>query len=148
MDDSERQDTDLLEMAAQAYDVDRWLLSNKLVSASVKNDLFAYGAIAHEDEAYIKAIELSVDVENKRVNYTLYAPQFISKAYGYVQKHKDTNSILKLLKLLFLKKRYGNLRFDIILDRFVKDRCGMDWTTTTIVKDIKTYKEEPDVGEQ
>lgn len=127
-------------IADQVLDTDKWLLSNSLISIHLKNDLFVYGAIAHEH--YIKAVKVAIDVQNKLVIYTLFIPKKVLSASKYIEKNITSSNILKLLKILFLNKKHGNLKFDTILNRFIKDRCGPDWSVQVTLENIKNYKEE------
>jgi len=128
------------QLEKSVFDTDRWLLSNNLISIHLKNDLFVYGAISHEE--HVKALKVSIDLSKKQVNYVLFVPQRVLKASEYIKYNKNSSNLLKLIKVLFIHKRYGNLNFDIILNKFVKDRCGNDWSAHSELEDIKKYKED------
>lgn len=129
-----------LDSISQFYDVDKWFLSVGLITEVAKNDLFAYGAIVHPNA--VRALQVDIDVNNKKINYFLYVKPRINWAYHYYKKYYNASNIFRLISLAIIKKRYGNLNFENILTKFVKDRCGKEWVSCVTVKNIKEYKEE------
>ena len=123
---------------SELVDHSRWLLNNGLANDVIKNQLMTYGAIAHPE---IEAVDLTVDMENRTVHYKLYVG---SKLLKKINKFKELSTStgfwgLRGYKKMLLKE--GNLHLDRILDKFIKDYCGVTWSATTVVLDSKEYQD-------
>jgi hypothetical protein len=133
----------MIEHIAEHIDQQRWLMNNGLITDEAKNNIYVYGTLVHND---IQAVEVAIDVNNKAINYTLYAPSFLIKAYKKYLTLKNSTTLFSLLKLKFLLKRRGNLNIGGVLRSFITDYCGPTWSVSFEFKDIKDYKDEPDKG--
>jgi len=133
-------------------DQQRWLLNNGLITDSVKNQLFFCGSVVHSN---VQAVELSIEAENKKVNYTIYVDKDLLKK---IDKYNSLVSSKTLLKMWLFKrflKKEGSLDFQSILNKFVKDFCGPKWSASVNVVDYDNYidsievnDEQPDFSEQ
>jgi hypothetical protein len=133
-------------------DQQRWLLNNGLITDSVKNQLFFCGSVVHSN---VQAVELSIEAENKKVNYTIYVDKDLLKK---IDKYNSLVSSKTLLKMWLFKrflKKEGSLDFQSILNKFVKDFCGPKWSASVNVVDYNNYidsievnDEQPDFSEQ
>ena len=139
-------DLDKQQNIAELIDHSRWLMNNGLANDVIKNQLMAYGAIAHPE---IAAVELSMDMEKRSVYYQLYVD---SKLLKKINRFKELSESEGFWGLLFYKrmiKQEGNLHLDRILDKFIKDYCGATWSATTTVLDISEYHNGyEDVGDE
>ena len=133
-------------------DQQRWLLNNGLITDSVKNQLFFCGSVVHSN---VQAVEISIEAENKKVNYTIYVDKDLLKK---IDKYNSLVSSKTLLKMWLFKrflKKEGSLDFQSILNKFVKDFCGPKWSASVNVVDYDNYidsievnDEQPDFSEQ
>jgi len=121
----------------------RWLLNNGLVTDDVKNQLFFCGSIVHKE---VQAVELQIDVENRRVNYTIYVDKSLLKRIEKYRVLSKSDSLLGLWRFRRMLRKEGSLDFYEILNKFVKDFCGPRWSATVKTVDFETYMEE--LGEQ
>ena len=117
---------------------DNWLLSNGLVTETLKDDIFMYGAIVHETA--VLAVEADLDVKTKLVTYRLYCDSSFIKKYNKFNELRKSTSVWGLWRFSRLIKKNGNLDFAAVLKRYVTDRCGKGWSVNASVHNIKTYK--------
>lgn len=128
---------------AEFLDQQRWLLNNGLIADSVKNQLFFYGSVVHSD---VQAVELSIEPENKKINYTIYvSSNTIRKIDKYNQLSAST-SLFGMWRFKRLLKKEGSLDFHGILDKFVKDYCGPKWSTLVTIADFDKYVDSVEEG--
>lgn len=128
---------------AELLDQERWLMNNGLMSDSAKNQLFFCGSIVHKD---VQAIELQIDPEKKLVMYKVYLPtNIVNKVnkYNTLSIKKDLISLWRFKRLL---KKDGNLNFQGILTKFVKDYCGNKWSATVEVLNFDNFSPDGDEG--
>lgn len=121
-------------------DQQRWLINNGLFNDMHKDNLYLFGALVHKD---VLALELSIDIATKTVNYQLHCSDRLFKVLAKYNKLKSSDGLLDLWKLKRLLKKEGNLNFSILIDGMVKNFCGPSWAVTVEVKDLKDYEEEP-----
>jgi hypothetical protein len=119
-------------------DHQRWLLNNGLVNDLAKNNLYLYGSIVHKE---VQAVELSIDVANKVVDYNIYIDRILLDKVSKYEKLKQANDIFSLWRLRRLLRKEGNLNFQHVLNSFVKDFCGPKWNATIKLIDISNYTE-------
>jgi hypothetical protein len=119
-------------------DHQRWLMENGFINDLHKDTLYMYGAICH---LKIEAVEVRVVVEKKTVEYDLYMSKALLDKVQLYQELSGSTSIIGLWRFKRLIKKEGNLRFDAILTKFVKDYLGPKWSVVTKLKDIKEYEE-------
>lgn len=119
-------------------DHQRWLIENGFMNDMHKDQIYLFGAILHKS---IEAVELSVDIEKKMVEYTLYAPKKLLKKISKFNKLSNSNSLWSLWKLKKMLKTEGNLNFAQVVSVFIRDYCGPTWTSKVKVVDIKTYED-------
>jgi hypothetical protein len=97
----------------------------------------------HKD---VQAVELEVNLEKKLVAYKIYLPKaVIDKAnkYKILSVKKDLISLWRFKRLL---KKEGNLNFQGILTKFIKDYCGAKWSATVDVLDFEKFSPSGDEG--
>lgn len=123
---------------AEYLDQTRWLLNNGLINDGVKNQLMFYGSIVHKD---IQAVELSIDVAAKVIEYKLFVNDNLQKNIDLYNKLYKSNSIYGMWKFKRLLKKEGNLNFNHIISTFVKDYCGPKWLAKVNVLNISEYVE-------
>ena len=126
------------EKLMEYIDHQRWLLNNGMLNDNIKNQLFMYGSIVHKDT---KAVELSIDVDNKKIIYHVYVDRSLLKKINKYNKLSKSNNIFGLWRFKRFLKKHGNLNFQHILSNFVKDFCGPKWEATVNVVSYDTYKD-------
>jgi len=122
-------------------DHERWMMNNGIFTGVSKDNLFAYGAIIHND---IEEVECDIEFENKTIKYTLYFKNGTYRAIDFLDKHKNANNIFDLLYFWYILKRKGSIdtdRITTMLNKFVKDYCGPKWQAIATIKNIRDYKE-------
>jgi hypothetical protein len=124
-------------------DQNRWLLNNGLVTDSVKNQLFFCGSIVHSD---VQAVELDVVPEKKLVEYTIYVPRALMNKINLYKKLSTSTSLINMWRFKRFLKKEGALDFDKMLNKFVSDFCGPQWSAKTTVVNFDVYVEG--IGEQ
>ena len=129
------------ETLMERVDQQRWLLNNGLVTDEAKNNVYIYGTLVNKE---VKAVEVSLDVENKKIHYTLYFSNSFLKDYNKFNELVGTESIFGLFRLRRILKKHGNLNIGGILKSFVSDYCGPNWTVTYELKDVKEYIDGPE----
>ena len=117
-------------------DHQRWLINNGFVNDLHKDTLYLYGSIVHKD---IQAVYVQIDIEAKVVKYQLYAPASLLKKMAKYQVISKSNNLFRMWQYKRLLHREGNLDFNYLLSRFVKDYCGPKWNADVIVDDFKNY---------
>jgi hypothetical protein len=117
-------------------DQQRWLLNNGLITDSVKNQLFFCGSVVHSD---VQAVELSIEAENKKVNYTIYVGKDLLKKIDKYNSLVSSKTLFKMWQFRRLLKKEGSLDFQSILNKFVKDFCGPKWSASVNVVDYNNY---------
>jgi hypothetical protein len=125
----------------QVVDQHRWLMNNGLFTDNMKDTLFLYGSIANK---HITAVELTVNIEDKSIEYHLYAPNKLHVAYNKYNMLKTKKSLLAIWRIKRLLTKYGNLEISNILDSFVKTYCGPSWRTVVFLKKSSEYEDVPE----
>jgi hypothetical protein len=121
----------------------RWLLNNGIVSDYVNNNLYMYGSIVHRD---VVGLHVEIDVARKHVKYTVFFTDDMMDKIDKFTRWQNSDSIITLWRLRRLIKKEGNLNFEAIVQRFVKDFCGPAWTASAIVDNVSNYKENEECG--
>lgn len=120
-----------------------WFLEYGVITQALKNDLFVYGSILNEDN--ISAVSLNIKSKSKMVEYKIYVPLKFLKVYNLYNRLKSKTDIISLLRVRRLLKKYGNLNFTSILNKYIKDRCGTKWQVKFDLIDSNKYIDEPDI---
>ena len=120
-----------------------WFLEYGVITQALKNDLFVYGSILNEEN--ISAVSLNIKSKTKQVEYKIYVPAKFLKVYNLYNRLKVKTDILSLLRVRRLLKKFGNLNFTSILNKYVKDRCGVKWQVKFDLIDFSKYIDEPDI---
>ena len=123
---------------SELIDHERWLLNNGLVNDLAKNNLYMYGSIVHKD---VQAVELAIDVTKKVVAYNIYVHSSLLSKISKYESLKNADDIISLWRLKRLLKKEGNLNLKHLLNSFVKDFCGRQWSATLNLVDYKNYRE-------
>lgn len=123
---------------ADYIDNQRWLMNNGLLNDAAKNQLFVYGSIVHKD---VQAVELTIDVSTKKVSYQIFVNKSLMKKIEKYKKLSTSKGFWDMWKFKRLLTKDGNLNFQHVLTRFVKDFCGPSWTTVVEVQDVSAYVE-------
>jgi len=127
---------DISEANLTNLDHHKWLLNNGIVSDYVNNNLYMYGSLVHRNVA---ALNLEIDVAKKTVLYTVYFDDAMMEKIQKFQEWQHSDSIITLWRLKRLMKKEGNLNFELIVQKFVRDFCGPSWTTTLKVDNVSNY---------
>lgn len=125
----------------------RWLLNNGIISDYVNNNLYMYGSLVHRDVA---ALNVDIDVAKKHIAYTIYFDNRMIEQLDKYARWQHSDSIITLWRLKRLIKKEGNLNFEMIVQKFVRDFCGPTWTASLTVDNVSNYieNEEPRNGER
>ena len=125
----------------ERLDNQRWLLNNGLITDEAKNNIYVYGTLVNKE---VRAVEVDIDVESKKVNYKIYFDSSFLKAYKKFEELKNTDSLWGLIRLKLILRKYGNLSIEAILKSFVRDYCGPNWVVSHELRDIKEYVDGPE----
>lgn len=123
---------------AEFLDQHRWLLNNGLVNDGIKNQLMFYGSIVHKD---VQAVELDINLEQKSVHYTIYIDKYLLNKVQKYERLSRSTGLFGMWRFKRLLKKEGNLNFNHILNKFVKEYCGPNWAAGVEIKDIANYVE-------
>ena len=137
MEDSSIDDNDINNIE-KLVDHCRWMLNNGIMNDMIKNQLFMYGSIVHKQ---VSALDLSIDMEKKCVNYEIYVSQKIISKIEKFNKLREDSSIFGLWRFKRFLRKEGNLDFQNILNSFVGDYCGSTWSATVSVINFSNYTE-------
>lgn len=118
--------------------VQRWLINNNLINDLHKDNIFMYGSLLHKE---VRALEVSIDVEARKVAYQLYLPTKVINKVDKMAALSSSQSIIGLWRYKRMLKKEGNLNFTLIASKFIKDYLGPQWTAEVVVKDVATYNE-------
>ena len=121
---------------AEYLDQQRWLMNNGLVPNSVENQLFFYGSIVHTE---VQAVEVKIRPEIKNVDYTIYVDKDLIKRMEKYRKLSAATSLFGLWRFKRFLKKEGSLDFHSMLNSFVKDFCGPQWSAKVSVADFDKY---------
>lgn len=119
-------------------DNQRWLMNNGLSNDLLKDQLFLFGSIVHKD---ITAVEVDIRFQDKVVEYRLFGSSELLKKINKFNKLSTSDSIFGLWRFKRLLKKEGNLNFQSIVGRFVKDFLGPKWKTEAQIVNVKEYLE-------
>lgn len=123
---------------ADYIDNQRWLMNNGLLNDAAKNQLFVYGSIVHKD---VQAVELNIDVATKNVSYQIFVTRSLMNKIATYKKLSTSKGFFDMWKFKRLLTKEGNLNFQHVLTRFVKDFCGPKWTAVVEIQDVESYVE-------
>jgi len=119
-------------------DHQRWLIDNGFINDLHKDNLYMYGALVHKN---VEAVQVDIDIEKKVVGYHVYVSSALLNKLEKFHKLSKSQSLFDLWRLKRLLVKEGNLNFENILGKFVKDYLGSKWSITLQVKNIKDYEE-------
>ena len=128
---------------AEYVDQQRWLLNNGLISDGVKNQLFFCGSIVHKE---VQAVEVDIVADEKLIKYTLYFEKKTLKKVDKYHRLSKSTSLFGMWQFKRFLEKEGTLDFPNMLNKFVRDYCGPQWSSAVTLKDFDTYIEE--LGEQ
>lgn len=114
----------------------RWLLNNGLITDDVKNQLFFCGSIVHKE---VQAVEVDIEPEKKLVKYKIYIDQDLIKKIARYHLLSKSTTLLDMWLFKRLLKKEGVLDFQQVLNNFIKDFCGVKWSTTVEIVDFNKY---------
>lgn len=118
----------------------RWLMNNGMIDDTIKNDLFFYGSISHPN---VKALEFSVDIENKTVNYDVYLQKQDFNIVKKFLKLSKSSSLFGLWRFKRMLKKHGNMNPGAHVDLAIKDFAGPNWKATATIKNFSEYNDSP-----
>jgi hypothetical protein len=95
-----------------------------------------YGSLVHRDVA---ALNLEIDVAKKTIKYTAFFDDAMMEKIRRFNEWQHSDSIITLWRLKRLIKKEGNLNFELIVQKFVRDFCGPSWVTTLTVDNVSNY---------
>jgi hypothetical protein len=119
-------------------DHQRWLIDNGFINDLHKDSVYLYGTLVHPD---VKAVQCTVSVETKIVDYTLYLNKKTLSAYFKFHELSQSNSIIGLWRFKNLIKTQGDMNFQKVLTGFISDYLGPKWKISVTVKDFDSYEE-------
>ena len=117
-------------------DLQRWLINSNMINDLHKNTIFMYGSLLHKD---VKAVEADINVENKVITYRVYLPYNIIRLKQKMLGLSSSQSIIGLWRYKRMLAKNGNLDFQAIASKFIKDYLGPNWNTKVEVLDIENY---------
>ena len=116
----------------------RWMIENGLLNDFHRDTLYMYGSIVHKD---VIALDVYINLEQKTVTYNMFLTGSLLKLLEKYNKLSKSQSFWGLWKFRRLLQKDGNLNFQGIISRFVKDYCGPSWHVVVNLKNEKLYKE-------
>jgi len=124
-------------------DHQRWLMNSGLFNDKLKDNLWLFGAILHND---IEHVGLHVDVTDKSIVYDLYVTPSLFKDFKKFNELRKSDSRLSLWRLKRLLQRHASLDFKSLVAKMVTDLCGPTWTVSVKVLKSSEYNkdEKPD----
>ena len=117
----------------------RWLINNGFFNDMHKDNLYLFGSLLHKG---VEAVELTVDVENKKIKYFVFCNNKLLKKIKTYNKLRDSNSLFSLWRLSRLLKKEGNLEFKNVLRHFVRSYCGDKWSVSLEIKRKDQYDDK------
>lgn len=123
---------------AEYLDQQRWLMNSGLIPESLKNQLFFCGTIVHKD---VRAVQLDLIPEKKLVEYKIFVPKKIVDKVNKYKMLSTKRSLFGLWRFKRFLKKEGDLNFEAILNRFIKDYCGPKWSVKAQVLDFEMYSD-------
>ena len=114
----------------------RWLLNNGLVPDSVKNQLYFFGSILHTE---VQAVELQIQPEKKLIEYTVYVNKSLLKKVDEYKKLSAATSLFGMWRFKRFLTKEGSLDFHSMINTFVGDFCGREWTAIVTLADFDVY---------
>ncbi len=117
-------------------DHQQWLIENGLFTDLAKDNLYLYGSLVHKD---IQALHVIIEPDTKTIKYNLYAPTDLLRKVELSHKLRNSTSVWDLWRFKRLFKKEGNLSFQPLLNKFVKDFCGPKWKAEVTLKNVSEY---------
>jgi hypothetical protein len=117
-------------------DLQRWLINSNMINDLHKNTIFMYGSLLNKD---VKAVEADINVENRLISYKIYVPYNILALKQKMAGLSTNQSIIGLWRYKRMLAKNGNLDFQAIASKFIKDYLGPNWNTKVDVLDIENY---------
>jgi len=122
-------------------DQQRWLMNNGFIPDSVKNQLFFYGSLVHKE---VCAVHVSINAEKKLVSYDIFLNKKTLKKVNKFKSLSEKDDIISLWRVNRLLKKEGDLNFQRVLNKFVKDYCGPKWSAEVKSLDFDEYTDQPE----
>lgn len=117
-------------------DLQRWLINSNMINDLHKNTIFMYGSLLNKD---VKAVEADINVEHRLISYKIYIPYNILTLKQKMAGLSTNQSIIGLWRYKRMLAKNGNLDFQAIASKFIKDYLGPNWNTKVDVLDIENY---------
>lgn len=117
----------------------RWSINSGLATEVVKDTLYSYAYLCHKD---VKAAEVAIDIENKRISYKLYLPKKTVVAYHKYHELVASAGIIDLWRAKRIIKKYGNLEIKRVLTDFVSKLCGAEWAVSMSMRHEEDFVED------
>lgn len=118
---------------SEYLDQSRWLLNNGMANDQVKNQLFMFGSVVHRE---VQALEVSIAPENKLVKYQIFVKTDVMEKISRYKELSTQSNLLGMWRFKRFLKKEGNLNFNGILNKFVKEYCGPKWSVKVEVADF------------
>ena len=119
----------------------QWLLNHGFINDLHKDNLHGYGSLIHKQ---VEAVYTKIDHTKKLVEYTLYVTNDLLTTVSRYNKLRNSTSMFGLWMFKRFLKKEGNLNFDFIINKFVQDYCGNDWSATLRLVSIDEYRDDLD----
>lgn len=119
----------------------QWLLNHGFINNLHKDNLHGFGSLVHKD---IGAVYTKINHESKKVEYTVYVTSKLLHKMSRYKVLRDKTSIYGMWKFKRFLQKEGNLNFNTIINVFVQDYCGGDWSAVLEILDIKDYRDDLD----
>lgn len=121
---------------ADTMNTQRWLLNNGLVPDSVKNQLFFFGSIVHAD---VLAVDAKIRPEVRTVDYVIYIDKYLIEKVDKYKRLSTATSLFGLWRFKRFLKKEGSLDFHSMINSFIRDFCGPEWSATITIADFDKY---------
>jgi len=108
----------------------RWSVNSGLMTGTAQTLLYSCAALAYPG---IAAVEMSVDVQLKTIDYTISLESKTYNLFNKFIKLSSSNDIISLWRLRRLVRKHGNTNIPEIVSKEVERILGASWRTNVSI---------------
>lgn len=114
----------------------RWSVNSGLITGTAQTLLYSCAALCHPA---IRSVEMSLDVDRKKIEYTLFLDAKDYSRFSKFKKLSASGSIISLWRLRRIVRKYGSLDLYSLIAPEVTRILGSNWTTIVNVRDADEH---------
>ena len=118
----------------------RWSVNSGLITGTAQTLLYSCAAMCHPA---VKGVEMSIDPENKSIEYALILDGKDYSQFRKFQRLSASDSIISLWRLRRMVRKQGGFDLQTLVQTEVNRILGVDWT---VVVNVLDADEQPDPG--